>query len=236
MVNTEILELIYKNCEGGDAIIYTDGSVVRGIRSGWGFSVQCQGKIIAEQNGSYNMTTSSMRMEEEAVTAALKWLCMTHYTGAVIATDSQCLLKKLEAGYIKPEWVRCIENSRLVRLTWIFTPGHAGVRGNERADMLAGDATIRDDLCWSEADVLENLKVHSVDDAISDSLSIQRMIENGIKRGNGCNSSLRGACRNRVNQLKIGTISSVTLRWWLERMTECIWSYPMHNEVSPGDK
>ena len=69
-INCEVQELVHSLIRDDDCIIFTDGSVARGDRSGWGFSARCEGKVIEEQSEAYTMTTSSMRMEEEAVTAA----------------------------------------------------------------------------------------------------------------------------------------------------------------------
>ena len=38
---------------------------------------------------------------------------------------------------------RTSSGSKLQSIVWIFSPGHTGVLGNERADVLAGSAEIR---------------------------------------------------------------------------------------------
>ena len=78
-----------------------------------------------------------MRMEIEAVTAALTWLTTQPATASVILSDSQSMLRKIEKCMIRTEWVT-LNNTQSI--TWIYCPGHAGVRGNERADVLAGKA------------------------------------------------------------------------------------------------
>ena len=35
-----------------------------------------------------------------------------------------------------------MNNSIVESITWIYCPGHAGVRGNERTDLLVGNAAI----------------------------------------------------------------------------------------------
>jgi ribonuclease HI len=48
-------------------------------------------------------------------------------------------------------------------------PGHAGVRGNERADRLAGTAVISDGCAMDRADVLHALReAGSVEDSLGD--------------------------------------------------------------------
>ena len=68
-------------------------------------------------------------------------------------------------GNIKLEWSASIKSSKLKKLAWIYTPDHAGVKGNERAYELAGNAPITDNLHWCEAgrsdSYLSHLKTHS---------------------------------------------------------------------------
>lgn len=66
-VNGEVQKLVESLTRKGDCIIYTDGSE-RGERSGWDFFARCIGKVVQEEKEAFKMTTSSMRMEEEAVT------------------------------------------------------------------------------------------------------------------------------------------------------------------------
>ena len=51
-------------------------------------------RIIAEKNGAFTETTSSMRMEIEAATAAIEWLVSSNYSHCVILTDSMSMLSK----------------------------------------------------------------------------------------------------------------------------------------------
>ena len=44
-------------------VVFTDGSVRRGQKSGWAFSARVDGRITEEQSGAYKCTTSSMAME-----------------------------------------------------------------------------------------------------------------------------------------------------------------------------
>ena len=234
-VNAEVCELIEELVRADDCIIFTDGSVKRGARSGWGFSARCEGRIVKEQSEAYTMTTSSLRMEEEAVTAALKWISGTKHTATLIATDSQCLLKKLMAGNIKPEWKESINASKLKKLVWIYTPGHAGVRGNERADELAGTGNTSSDFQWCEADVMCEIRLRN-ESVVHDSETIGRLQELGIQKGDGCRSTLKGTSRHRSNQKMMGTISTVTLSWLLERAAECLWTCPTCHDAYPTNK
>ena len=64
-----------------------------------------------------------------------------------IITDSMSTLQKVEGEWMYADWLNPLQNSALQKITWIFSPGHAGVTGNERADSLAGSAVIDND--WS---------------------------------------------------------------------------------------
>ena len=225
-VELEIQQLLCDNTTADDVIIYTDGSVLREIKSGWGFSARARGKIVCEQNGAYRETTSSMRMEIEAVTAAMRWLSGTTSTRAVVVSDSQSMLRKIKNGWLRHEWVELIDSSNLGRLLWIYCPGHAGVRGNERADSLASRAPIIGDITMDKKDVLKSLYDHFLrKDTVLEEDAICRFREFGIRPGESRTSRLRGRVRSESNQRATGTISMHTLRHVLGA-TEHLWVCP----------
>jgi hypothetical protein len=45
-------------------------------------------------------------------------------------------------------------HSTLIQLTWIFCPGHDGVKGIEQADRLVGEASTQGVLRWDKSDFL----------------------------------------------------------------------------------
>ena len=147
-------ELISDNSQVGDAIVFTNGSVKRGEKSGWAFTVRCRGETVGEGSGAVEVTTSSMVMEMKDVTEALKHLQQQQYTRAVIITDSMSTLQKVEKECMYADWLEPLRNSALERITWIFSQGHAGVTGNEQADSLAGSAAIDNDLVLDPPTVL----------------------------------------------------------------------------------
>ena len=51
-------------------------------------------------------------------------------------------------------WVMVLSQSSTQSLRWIFCPGHSGVRGNERVDALAGQATTASTLTLDPVTVL----------------------------------------------------------------------------------
>ncbi|BFZ14675.1 hypothetical protein BsWGS_17714 [Bradybaena similaris] len=227
--NLEIQDIIDQTALSRDYVIYTDGSVCRGKRSGWGFVAFKEDRVCGERAAAYSITTSSMRMEKEAATAALAWLMEQQDKRAVIVTDSQSMLKKIESGLLRREWADLLTVSNTEMLAWIYCPGHAGVLGNEQADRLAGEAPIQEGLKWDRADVLTALKEQSIreeEEALRNDPHVNRMIENGVKYGEGRTSTLSGRRRITNNQATTGTISIHTLRWLLERGEEQIWEWP----------
>jgi ribonuclease HI len=75
------------------------------------------GKIIVKRSGAYETTTSSMRMEIEAVTAAIAWLVERSTSHAVIVTDSQSMLRKIEKDMLRKEWIHLLDNANIGSLT-----------------------------------------------------------------------------------------------------------------------
>ena len=67
-VNLEIDSLIEENNLTDHLIVYTDGSVKRGVRSGWGYTATLLGELVKEDSGFVQLTTSSMCMEIKAIT------------------------------------------------------------------------------------------------------------------------------------------------------------------------
>lgn len=55
------------------AVVYTDGSVHHGNSSVYCFSARIRSKLVAERNGAYRSTTSSMRLEVAAITVVWIW-------------------------------------------------------------------------------------------------------------------------------------------------------------------
>ena len=220
-----ILEQITKD---SDILVYTDGSVTE-HQSGWGYTVKQAGATIHEDSAAYRHKTASLTMEVEAVSRALHWLATKEAspkTKAVILTDSMSLLQKVKAGMIRSEWLDPLKRIRLKDITWMYCPGHAGVKGNERADRLAGSATIQEGLLLGKSEVLRQLRkaLQARDQAHHH--SIDRLQERGVHKGSGRWLALRGRDRAIFNQTSIGTISRTTLNKLLKDGAERIWAFP----------
>ena len=58
----------------------------------------------------------------------------------MILTESVSLLQKMKSGMGSPDWNVSMVHTYLRKLLWAYSPGHAGVKGNDLADTLAGKA------------------------------------------------------------------------------------------------
>ena len=109
-----------------------------------------------------------------------------------------------------PEWNVSIVDIHVRNILWVYCPGHAGVKGNNRADRLAGKATIASGLFLGRSEVLRSLR-HYLQTQSQGHHTIDRLEERGVERGNARRSSLKGRERAIINQTNIGTVSKATL-------------------------
>lgn len=84
------------------------------------------------------VTNNSLRMEIEAVAAALGWLSDTSVTRTSILFDhghlDSCFEGCIMCGF---GLSGCQKTSNIQEVAWVYCSGHVGVRGNERAGSLA---------------------------------------------------------------------------------------------------
>ena len=189
--NGEVQMLVKTNSKPHDIMIYTDGSVTTD-QSGWGFIVKHGARTVHEDNGAHRVTTSSLTMEAEADTHAIKGLTSqrdAQFTHAIIPTDSMNLLQKVESGMGCPDWHKAIHSLRPQRLLWIYCPGHAG--GNERADRLTSTADITSGLQLGRVEVFRGLGNFLNMDR-PEHHSTDRLKERGMKKESSQHSTLRG--------------------------------------------
>ena len=105
-----------------------------------------------------------------------------------------------------------------IRLLWLYCPGHAGVKGNDRGDKLAVKATLTSGLLLGRSEVLRSLR-HYLRAQSQGRHTIDHLEKRGVERGSARRSSLKGLERAIVNQSNIGTVSVATLGkllrdWW----------------------
>jgi hypothetical protein len=120
---------------------------------------------------------------------------------------------------MKGRWYPLVQRMKAT-VEVIYVPGHAGVRYNERADKLAGAAVAFGDLNLTAADICALIA-----DAIKErertedqTLSMRRLLEKEVERGEGASVLLRGCQRRTATQLKMGVISHHTLKVLLEML------------------
>ena len=203
--HAEIEAIIADNCKPDEVIIFTDGSVQRAVKSGWAFTARVHGQCIQESSGATSYTTSSMCMEVKAITEALQWIGTCAYQSVTILTDSMSTLVKVKCGFLHADWFSAIKRSNLRAITWIFCPGHAGVRGNERADQLAGSAAIKGSLTLDPPTVTALVRDHLAGKSKDSSYTLEILKEKGIQLGQGKLSNLRNPGRRISNQLLMET-------------------------------
>ena len=229
--NAEIETLISEISDADDAVIFTDGSVKRGVKSGWAYSVRVDGQTVAEDSGAVEITASSMSMEIKAVTEALLYLKNSQYQNAVIVSDSMSTLQKVKKKLMYADWIPAIKDSQLQSLKWLFCPGHSGVQGNERADTLAGTAAVDNNITLDPPTVMAHVREHLCSNREpSSSYTLQRLHEKGVKAGEGRSCSLHGVARRHHNQLLMETVSLSTLRSTLRSRGEQTSSCPTCND------
>ena len=132
-MESEIKLLTWGNSKLQDLTVYTDGSVTKD-QSGWGFTVEQGAATIHEDSAAYTVSTSSLTMEVEAVTHALRWIALrgdSQTTHVVILTDSMSLLQQVKSGTGSPDWNASMANIHLLKLLCVYCPGHAWVKGND---------------------------------------------------------------------------------------------------------
>ena len=92
----------------------------------------------------------------------------------------------------------------------MYCPEHAGVKGNDRADGLAGKATLTGGLLHGRSEVLRSLR-HYLRTQSQGHHIIDCLEERGVERGSARQSSLKGRERVIVNQTRIEALKEEAL-------------------------
>ena len=109
------------------------------------------------------------------------------------------LLQKVKSGLGSPDWNVSMVDIHLRKLLWVYCPGHAGVKGNDRADRLAGKATLTSGLLVGRTEVLRSLR-HYLRAQSQGHHTVDRLEERGVERGSARRSSLKGRERESHRQ------------------------------------
>ena len=115
-----------------------------------------------------------------------------------------------ESGRWSPDWNVSMVDIRLRKLLWIYCPGHAGVKGNDRADRLAGKATLGSGLLFGRSKALRSLR-HYLQAQSQWHHTIGRPEERDVERGSARRSSFKGREKATVSQTNIATVSKAVL-------------------------
>ena len=124
-----------------------------------------------------------------------------------------------------PDWNVSMGDIHLRKLLCVYWPGHAGVKGNDRTDTLAGKATLTSGLLLERSEVLRSLR-HYLRAQCRGYHTIDRLEERGVERGSARWSSLKGRERAIVSQTNNGTVWKATLGKRLSDGLEHIWVFP----------
>ena len=100
---------------------------------------------------------------------------------AIILTDSLSLLQKVKNETGSPDWNVSMVNIHLRKLLWVYCHGHAGVKGNDRADTLVGKATLTSGLLLRRSEMLRSLR-HYQRAQSEGHHAIDRLAERGVER------------------------------------------------------
>ena len=163
-------------------------------------------------------------MEEEAVTHALHWIASrgdSRTTHAIILTDLMSLLQKVKNGMGSPDWNVSMVDIHLRKPLWVYCPGHAGVKGNDRADTESGgQSNPHNGLLLGRSEMFRSLRHYLR------AQSLDRLEERGGERGSARRSSLTGRERAIVSQTNTRTVSKAMLRKLLRDGAERIRAFP----------
>ena len=89
-----------------------------------------------------------------------------------------------------PDWNVSMVDIHLLKLLWVYCPGHAGVKRNDRADRLAGKATLTSGLLHERSEVLRSLR-HYLRAQSQRYHTIDHQEKRGVERGSARRSSFR---------------------------------------------
>ena len=81
-----------------------------------------------------------------------------------------------------PDWNVLMVDIHLRKLLWVYCPGHAGMKGNDRADRLAGKAALTSGSLLGRSEVLRSLR-HYLRAQSQGHHTIDRLEKRGVERG-----------------------------------------------------
>ena len=119
-------------------------------------------------------------MEVKAVTNVIRWIASRGDSRTTHAHRfNEFTTKKVESGMGSPDWNVSMVDIDFRKLLWVYCPGHAGVKGNDRADRLAGKATLTSVLLLERSEVSRSLR-HYLRAQSQGHHTIDRLEERGV--------------------------------------------------------
>ena len=116
-------------------------------------------------------------------------------------------------------------NIHLRILLWVYCPGHARVKGNDRADRLAGKATLTSGLLLGRSEVLRSLR-HYLLAQSQGHHTIDRLEERGVERGSARRSSFDRTREGHRQSDEHWNCFKGKVEETPERRMERIWAFP----------
>jgi ribonuclease HI len=157
-------------------VVYTDGATkeTNPGAGGYGAVILKDGSVVKELMGGYSFTTNN-RQELLAVIHALEYLKREKEFKVTIYSDSQYVVNSIELkwvyGWAKKANFKNKKNEDLWRefislhghfeLTMKWIRGHSGIKWNERADKLAGQAAYDEENHSEDLGYLESIEKDS---------------------------------------------------------------------------
>ena len=125
-------------------MVYANGSVPRD-QSGWGFTVKQGATTIHKGNAAYTVSKSSLTIDLEAVTHAICWNASRGDSPTHMPSSSrvQELATKVKSETGSPDRHVSMFDIHLRKLLKKCCPGNTVVKGDDRADRLAGKGGLR---------------------------------------------------------------------------------------------
>ena len=130
------------------------------------------------------------RISEKQPRSSRQWLEI--WRGAVLPVDAevQVGIENLDRSRAtssfwswSPDWNVSMADFHLRKLLWVYYLGHAGVKGNDRADRLAGKATLSSGMLLGRSEVLRSLR-HYLQAQSQGHHIIEE--DRGVERGSVC--------------------------------------------------
>ena len=128
----------------------------------------------------------------------------------------------MKSGMGSPDWNASMVDVHFRKFLWMCYPEHAGVKGNDRADRLAGKETLTSGLLLGRSEVLRSLR-HYLQAQSQGHHTTDRPEERGVERGSARRSSWKGRSDEHWNRFK-GNIGETSER---RGGAHNLWDFPI---------